>query len=105
MKKLTLKHPLKLSEKLTISELNFRGYTIAADYLSFDVRGGVAQRIALIASLTGTDETLINQLHGADYRRAEAIADKMMSADEAESVEGGENTDALTLDQEASLKK
>lgn len=82
MKKLILKHPLKLGEKTTITELNFRDYTTAADYLSFDKRGGVAQRIALIASLTGSDESIIMQLRGADYRRAEAIADKMMAEDE-----------------------
>ena len=105
MKKLTLKHPLKLSEKLTISELNFRDYTTAADYLSFDIKGGVAQRIALIASLTGTDETLINQLHGVDYRRAEAIADKMMIADEVEEVDDAKDAHTLTPEQEASLKK
>ncbi|MDO9233030.1 MAG: phage tail assembly protein [Methylotenera sp.] len=103
MKKLTLKHPLKLGEKTTITELNFRDYTTAADYLSFDIRGGVAQRIALIASLTGTDETLIQQLRGADYRRAEAIADALMSADEVESADGGDSL--LTPEQEASLKK
>ena len=105
MKKLILKHPLKLSEKLTISELNFRGYTTAADYLSFDVRGGVAQRIVLIANLTGTDETLINQLHGADYRRAEAIVEKMLSDDEVEAAADAKNAHALTPEQEASLKK
>lgn len=82
MQKLTLKHPLKLGEKTTITELNFRDYTIAADYLSFDKSGGVTQRIALIASLTGSDESIIMQLRGADYRRAEAIAEKMLEDDE-----------------------
>lgn len=82
MQKLMLKHPLKLGEKNTITELNFRSYTTAADYLSFDMRGGVAQRIALIASLTGSDEAVIMQLRGADYRRAEAIAEKMLAEDE-----------------------
>lgn len=85
MAKLTLKHPLEFG-KTTVSELTFRDHTTAGDYLSFDQRGGVAQRIALIASLTGTDEALIKQLHGADYRAAEKIADSMIEADEA----GGE---------------
>ena len=82
MEKLTLKKPLKQGEKIILSYLKFRDHTIAADYLSFDKRGGVAQRIALIASLTGSDESIIMQLHGIDYRRAEAIADKMLAEDE-----------------------
>ncbi len=81
--RLTLIHPLTIG-KATISELNFRDQTCAGDYLAFDQRGGVAQRIALIASLTGTDEALIKQLKGADYRAAEKIADDMIEADEQE---------------------
>lgn len=87
--KLPLKHPLTIG-KVTISELTFRDYTTAGDYLAFDMRGGVAQRIALIASLTGTDESLIKQLRGVDYRAAEAIADAMINADE----KGDPNEDA-----------
>ena len=79
--KLPLKYPLSFG-KTTISSLTFRDYTTAGDYLSFDVRGGVAQRIALIASLTGTDEALIKQLRGPDYRAAEKIADDLINADE-----------------------
>lgn len=86
MAKLTLKHPLVLG-KITISELTFRDHTIAADYLSFDQRGGVAQRIALIASITGTDEELIKKLHGTDYRAAEKIVDAMIESDEEEVTE------------------
>lgn len=85
--KLTLKHPLTFG-KTTVSELTFRDYTTAGDYLAFDQRGGVAQRIALIANLTGNDESLIRQLRGADYRAAEKIADKLIAADEDE--EGGD---------------
>lgn len=81
--KLTLKHPLVIG-KLTVNELNFRDQTCAGDYLAFDQRGGVAQRIALIASLTGTDEALIKQIKGVDYRAAEKIADNMIEADEQE---------------------
>lgn len=81
--KLPLKHPLTFG-KTTVESLAFRDYTTAADYLSFDKRGGVAQRIALIASLSGTDEALILQLRGKDYRAAEAIADALLMADEAE---------------------
>ncbi|MRD73293.1 phage tail assembly protein [Rhodocyclus tenuis] len=89
---LTLKHPLTFGKK-TISSLTFRDYTTAGDYLSFDQRGGVAQRIALIASLTGTDESLIRQLRGPDYRAAEKIADELIEADE-EGDEGDEGEDA-----------
>ena len=84
MAKLTLKHPLTFGKK-TVDSLTFRDYTTAGDYLSFDQRGGVAQRIALIASLTGTDESLIRQLRGPDYRAAEKIADKMISDDDSDS--------------------
>jgi hypothetical protein len=83
MAKLTLKHPLTFGKK-TIDFLTFRDYTTAGDYLAFDQRGGVAQRIALIASLTGTDESLIRQLRGPDYRAAEKMADELIQADEAE---------------------
>lgn len=89
MAKLTLKHPLVFGKK-TIDFLAFRDHTTAGDYLAFDQRGGVAQRIALIASLTGTDESLIQQLRGVDYRAAEKIADGMIQADEAGDDEGEE---------------
>lgn len=79
--KLLLKTPLQIGQT-AINSLTFRDYTTAGDYLAFDQRGGVAQRIALIASLTGTDEALIRQLRGADYRAAERIADAMINADE-----------------------
>lgn len=85
--KLSLKNPLTFG-KTTVESLTFRDYTTAADYLSFDKRGGVAQRIALIASLTGTDEALILQLRGKDYRAAEAIADALLTADEDENATG-----------------
>lgn len=83
---LKLKQPLNFG-KTTVSELTFRDYTTAADYLAFDQRGGVAQRIALIASLTGTDEVLIKQLRGQDYRRAERIVDALLLADDVPEAE------------------
>lgn len=85
--KLLLKHPIVVSDKVTISELNFRDHTIAADYLAFDVRGGVAQRIALIANIAGTEEAVVKRMNGIDYRRAEVIVDKLMVDDEAQSVD------------------
>lgn len=80
---LTLKTPVRMG-KITVDKLNFRDHTTAADYLSFDIRGGVAQRISLIASLTGTDEEVIKNLSGRDYLAAEKIADAMIAADSNE---------------------
>ena len=80
--KLRLKVPLALGAK-TIEELSFRDYTTAADYLAFDVRGGVAQNIALIANVTGTDEVLIKQLRGPDYKAACRIVDRLLADDDA----------------------
>jgi hypothetical protein len=88
---LKLKHPLTFGKK-TIDQLNFRDYTTAGDYLSFDKRGGVAQRIALIAGLSGTDEALIEQLRGPDWLAAERMADALLDADNAVEVE--ENADS-----------
>ena len=88
--KLPLKHPLTFGKK-TVDALTFREYTTAADYLSFDQRGGVAQRIALIASLTGTDESVIQQLRGPDYRKAEKIANDLIEADEDGEDQEGED--------------
>jgi len=93
MPDLILKHPLTFSKK-TIDKLKFRNYTTAGDYLSFDKVGGVAQRIALIASLTGTDESLIEQLHGPDYLAAERMADALLAADNAVDDENADSEDA-----------
>jgi hypothetical protein len=80
--KLKLIHPISVGQK-TIEELTFREHTLASDYLAFDTRGGVAQNIALIASLSGTDEALIRRLSGADYRAAAKIAGDLIDGDEA----------------------
>lgn len=90
--KLELKHPLTFG-KSTVAALTFREYTTAGDYLSFDQRGGVAQRIALIASLTGTDESLIKQLRGPDYRAAEKIADKLINDDDQDDLGNNDGKD------------
>ncbi|WP_180131869.1 phage tail assembly protein [Rhodoferax sp. BLA1] len=79
--KFPLLHPITIG-KAIVSELTFRDHTVAGDYLAFDQRGGVAQRIALIASVAGTDVALIQRLHGADYQRAEKIIDALLTADE-----------------------
>lgn len=81
--------------KTQITELNFRAYTTAEDYLCFDQRGGVAQRIALIASLTGTDEALVRQLRGPDYIRAEQLVRDMLEADATAASEA--NADRVKL--------
>lgn len=88
--KLQLKKPLAFGKK-TVDSLTFRDYTTAADYLSFDQRGAVAQMIALIASLTGTDESLIRQLRGPDYRAAQKIADALLLADDKDAQVDGED--------------
>ncbi|AQW30502.1 phage tail assembly protein [Ralstonia syzygii subsp. celebesensis] len=100
MAKLNLKHPLAFG-KTTIAHLTFRDYTTAEDYLSFDKRGGVSQRIALIASLTGTDEELVKKLRGVDYRRAEKMADAIIEADEDDALESATHGDETPADSEA----
>jgi len=85
--KLTLRHPLPMGSK-TLEALTFRDYTMASDYLAFDRRGGVAQSIALIASMTGTDETVIERLRGIDFRAAQKVVDTLMAQDEAGAQEG-----------------
>lgn len=79
--RLSLNVPITIGKK-TITELEFRDYTTADDYLAFDVRGGVAQRQALIASMSGTDVALIRKIRGVDYIRAERIVSDMLAADD-----------------------
>jgi hypothetical protein len=81
MATLKLTHPITLGRK-TIEELTFRDYTTAADYLSFDTRGGVAQNIAMIASLSGTDEALVRQLRGPDYLAAVSLFERILRDDQ-----------------------
>ena len=83
MAKLTLQRPLQLG-KIEVTELNFRDHTIAEDYLAFDKQGGVATMIALIASVSGTDEALIRRLDGRDYMAAKNIVDNLLNADSEE---------------------
>lgn len=86
MARYTLKHPIKLGEKTTLDSLTLREHVIAEDYLAFDQRGGVAQRMALIASVAGTDEALVRKLHGADYVALERRVDALMQAAEVEAL-------------------
>ncbi len=83
MAKLTLKHPLTFGKK-KVEELTFRDYATAEDLLAFDERGPNRQTIVLIANLTGTDESLIKQLHVDDYRAADVIASKLISPEATE---------------------
>lgn len=83
MKTLTLKHPIPVGDA-KITELKFREYTTAGDYLAFDVRGGVAQAISLICKLSGQDEQVVEALRGPDYRAAKEIVDAIIAADEKE---------------------
>jgi hypothetical protein len=89
---LKLTKPITIGKK-TLESLTFRDYTIAEDYLAFDNRGGVAQRIALIAAISGTDEAVIKQLHGADYLRAEKLVSVLLDHD-ADDADGVESEDA-----------
>lgn len=92
--KLPLKYPLTIGT-ITVTELTLRDHTIAEDYLAFDQRGGVAQRIALIASIAGTDEALIKKLRGVDYQRAERVIDRLLRDDEAQAEDGTDAAKAL----------
>jgi Phage tail assembly chaperone proteins, E, or 41 or 14 len=92
--KLLLKHPITIGTTV-VAELTLRDHTIAEDYLAFDQRGGVAQRIALIASVAGTDEALIKKLHGVDYQRAEREVDRMLRDDEAHAEDGADTAKAV----------
>lgn len=87
MAKIILKKPVVLDQTTTISELNFRDHTTAADYLSFDKVGGVAQNIALIASMSSNDEALIKRLSGKDYHAAVKIVDAVLKEDSSEDAE------------------
>ena len=80
MAKLRLKHPLTFGKK-TIDELTFREHATAGDLLAFDERGPNRQTIVLIASLTGTDEALIENLHVTDFRAADKIASDLIKLD------------------------
>ena len=92
--KLTLTHPIPVG-KTTVTSLTFRDFTTAGDYLAFDRTGGVAQTIALIANLTGTDEEVIKHLRGGDYKRAKMHADKLLDEDEKDAEDqAGEGEDA-----------
>ena len=83
MKTLKLKHPLAFGKK-TVDELKFREYATAEDLLAFDETGPNRQTIALLASLTGTDESLIKQLHVVDYRAADVIASELIRPETGE---------------------
>jgi hypothetical protein len=82
MTDLALKHPLEFG-KLTVDKLKFRDHVTAGDMLAFDKKGNVAQNIELIANLSGTDESMIKQLHRVDYSAAVKIVDDLF-ADEAD---------------------
>lgn len=83
MSVLPLKHPIQIG-KTTIDKLTFREHATAEDLLAFDERGPNRQTIALIASLTGTDEELVKKLHVIDYRAADAMASKLIAPEATE---------------------
>lgn len=89
---LKLKNPLTFGNS-TVTQLVFRDYAIAADYMAFEKAGGTSQRIALIASMTGMDEALVGKLHGRDYMAAVRMADALLDAEEQAASESEEITD------------
>lgn len=107
--RLKLLHPIELG-KTTLDALNLRDHTIAADYLSFDRHGGVAQRIALIASVAGTDPAIVERLRGVDYQRAEREVDRLMREDgtqaDTHNADGTTKTgEQIALEEQKALEK
>lgn len=78
---LKLKKPLQFG-KLIVEKLTFHDHVTAGDMLAFDTGGIVSQNIALIASLTDNDESLIKQLDRTDYLAAVAIVNQLFADDE-----------------------
>jgi len=74
---ITLKHPIVISENKTITEVKLKEFPTAEDYLAFDLPGRNAQLIALVASMTTQDESIIKKMHGDDYKELSLICDKM----------------------------
>ena len=85
MTDLVLKKPLAFG-KVTIDKLSFRDQVTAGDMLAFDTKGVVAQNIELIASLSGTEKSIIMQLDRRDYDAAVTIVNQLF-ADENEDTE------------------
>lgn len=77
-----LKRPVNVGDK-TITELVFRGHSVARDYLAFDIPGGTAQRQALIASMADLDIAVVQALDGRDYQKAARYCDELIDADDA----------------------
>lgn len=70
-------HPIVLSENKAITEVKVKDYPTAEDYLAFDNPGRNAQLIALVASMTNTDESIVKKMHGEDFKALSLICDKM----------------------------
>lgn len=73
----TLKHPIVLSKDKTYTSLPLKEYPVGEDYLAFDMQGRNAQLLALIASMTTTDISIIHKMHGEDFKELSLICDKM----------------------------
>ena len=81
---LTLKVPVPIgSSGRTISELKFRAHTLAEDYLGLDVDGGIARAIAMIASFTSNDVSIIRRISGSDFLAANKKTTAIIEADSA----------------------
>jgi hypothetical protein len=83
MTTLLLRKPLEFG-KITVDKLNFRDSLTAGDLLAFDIKGNVAQNIAFIANLSGTDEAIIKQIDRHDYNAAMEIVNKLFADDDGD---------------------
>lgn len=81
MATLILEHPIKLSEKITITELKFKDRATGEDMLAFDTPSPNARLHKLIASLASVDEVVARKMDVVDYRKADAIIDKILFPD------------------------
>lgn len=77
MKTHTLKFPIVISDKRTIESLPLKEFPQGEDYAAFDLQGRNTQLMALIASMTTTDISIIQKMHGTDFKELSVICDKM----------------------------
>lgn len=73
----TLKHPIVISENKTITEVKLKEFPQGKDYLAFDLPGRNAQLIALVASMTNNDVSIVELMHGDDFKELSLICDKL----------------------------
>lgn len=77
MKPHPLKHAIIISENKTITEVKLKEFPQGKDYLAYDLQGRNAQLIALIASMTNTDVSIVEIMHGEDFKELSLKCDQM----------------------------